>query len=115
MFSDEIVGPTVEVLAELAAGGQAVEFAIDTGRVAIPLSETGIEVSGIELSHDARTTYLRIYTANSSRVMSGITTCRRSPPGRAAIYVRISNDPTGRVADPSFTLVAAMFCLTSSP
>ncbi|GAA1347912.1 class I SAM-dependent methyltransferase [Arthrobacter roseus] len=51
MFSDGVLGPTVEVLAELAEGGPAVEFAIGTGRVAIPLSETGIEVSGIELSH----------------------------------------------------------------
>jgi hypothetical protein len=28
-----------------------VEFAIGTGRVAIPLSEAGIDVSGIEISH----------------------------------------------------------------
>lgn len=51
MFSDAVLAPTVGVLAELAVGGPAVEFAIGTGRVAIPLSETGIEVSGIELSH----------------------------------------------------------------
>ena len=51
MFSDEVLGPTVKVLTELAEGGRAVEFAIGTGRVAIPLAEAGIEVSGIELSH----------------------------------------------------------------
>lgn len=50
MFSAEILGPTVERLKELAAGGGAVEFAIGTGRVAIPLAEAGVEVSGIELS-----------------------------------------------------------------
>ncbi|MDQ4138122.1 MAG: class I SAM-dependent methyltransferase [Actinomycetota bacterium] len=50
-FSDDVLGPTVEVLIELAEGGRAVEFAIGTGRVAIPLSERGVDVSGIELSH----------------------------------------------------------------
>lgn len=51
MFSGEVLGPTVQVLTELAVGGRAVEFAIGTGRVAIPLSEAGIDVSGIEISH----------------------------------------------------------------
>jgi SAM-dependent methyltransferase len=51
MFSPEVLGPTVEVLSELAHGGSAVEFAIGTGRVAIPLSAAGVRVSGIELSH----------------------------------------------------------------
>ena len=51
MFSPEVLAPTVEVLSELAGDGPAVEFAIGTGRVAIPLSEAGIQVSGIELSH----------------------------------------------------------------
>ncbi|MBD1544583.1 class I SAM-dependent methyltransferase [Arthrobacter sp. IA7] len=51
MFSAEVLGPTVEVLSKLAGDGPAVEFAIGTGRVAIPLAETGVPVSGIELSH----------------------------------------------------------------
>ena len=51
MFSPEVLGPTVEVLSKLAGDGPAVEFAIGTGRVAIPLSEAGVQVSGIELSH----------------------------------------------------------------
>ena len=51
MFSPEVLGPTVEVLATLAGGGPAVEFAIGTGRVAIPLSDAGVRVSGVELSH----------------------------------------------------------------
>jgi len=50
-FSDEVLGPTVDLLAELAAAGRVVEFAIGTGRVAIPLAARGVEVSGIELSH----------------------------------------------------------------
>lgn len=51
MFSLGVLVPTVEVLASLAGDGPAVEFAIGTGRVAIPLSEAGVQVSGIELSH----------------------------------------------------------------
>lgn len=43
---------TVEFLASHALGGSALEFAIGTGRVAIPLSERGIRVDGIELSTD---------------------------------------------------------------
>jgi SAM-dependent methyltransferase len=51
MFSPEVLAPTVEVLSQLAGDGPAIEFAIGTGRVAIPLSEAGVQVSGIELSH----------------------------------------------------------------
>ncbi|MCE0540340.1 class I SAM-dependent methyltransferase [Kineosporia rhizophila] len=40
------------LLAELAHGGPALEFAIGTGRVALPLASRGVQVSGIELSAD---------------------------------------------------------------
>lgn len=50
MYAPEVLGPTVETLAELAADGRALEFAIGTGRVAIALREHGTEVAGIELS-----------------------------------------------------------------
>src|SRR5262249_59261652 len=50
MFAPEVLGPTVDRLAELAGDGRALEFAIGTGRVAVPLSERGIPVAGIELS-----------------------------------------------------------------
>lgn len=50
MFSPEVLGPTLDRLAELAAGGRVLEFAIGTGRVAVPLVERGIPVTGIELS-----------------------------------------------------------------
>lgn len=49
-FAPEVLGPTVDLLAELAGSGRAVEFAIGTGRVAIPLREADVEVAGIELS-----------------------------------------------------------------
>jgi SAM-dependent methyltransferase len=50
MFAPEVLGPTVDRLAELADGGRALEFAIGTGRVAIPLAGRGVPVTGIELS-----------------------------------------------------------------
>lgn len=50
MFSPNVLGPTVERLAELADGGAALEFAVGTGRVAVPLAERGVPVMGIELS-----------------------------------------------------------------
>jgi len=37
-------------LADLAKGGPALEFAIGTGRIALPLSDLGVQVDGIELS-----------------------------------------------------------------
>ncbi|GAB3081731.1 class I SAM-dependent methyltransferase [Intrasporangium mesophilum] len=50
MFAPEVLRPTVDRLAALAAGGAALELAIGTGRVAVPLAERGVPVSGIELS-----------------------------------------------------------------
>lgn len=50
MFAPEVLGPTVDRLAALAAGGRALELAIGTGRVAVPLAERGVPVAGIELS-----------------------------------------------------------------
>src|SRR5690606_41450958 len=50
MFAPEVLGPTVDRLAALAGEGPALEFAIGTGRVAIPLTERGVRVTGIELS-----------------------------------------------------------------
>jgi SAM-dependent methyltransferase len=50
MFAADLLGATVERLAELAGDGRALEFAIGTGRVAVPLAERGVSVSGIELS-----------------------------------------------------------------
>jgi SAM-dependent methyltransferase len=49
MFAPEVLGPTVERLRALADGGRALEMAIGTGRVAVPLAEAGVPVAGIEL------------------------------------------------------------------
>jgi SAM-dependent methyltransferase len=50
MFAAEVLTPAVQRLAELAGDGPALEFAIGTGRVAVPLAERGVPVTGIELS-----------------------------------------------------------------
>jgi SAM-dependent methyltransferase len=50
MFAPQVLDPAVERLAELAGDGRALEFAIGTGRVAVPLSQRGVSVAGIELS-----------------------------------------------------------------
>jgi SAM-dependent methyltransferase len=49
-FAPEVLDPTVDFLARLAGSGAALEFAIGTGRVAIPLASRGVPVTGIELS-----------------------------------------------------------------
>jgi SAM-dependent methyltransferase len=50
MFAPEVLDPAVDFLAALAGGGAALELAVGTGRVAIPLADRGVPVSGIELS-----------------------------------------------------------------
>ncbi|WP_217255095.1 class I SAM-dependent methyltransferase [Streptomyces sp. AC602_WCS936] len=50
MSSAAVLGPTLDLLTELAADGRALEFAIGTGRVGVPLRERGVPVVGIELS-----------------------------------------------------------------
>ncbi len=45
-----LIARTVDVLENLAAGGRALEFAIGTGRIALPLAARGVAVSGNELS-----------------------------------------------------------------
>ena len=50
MFEAAVLNPAVDVLAGLAGGGRALELAIGTGRVALPLTDRGVPVTGIELS-----------------------------------------------------------------
>ena len=48
MFAPEVVTPVVDLLAELAGEGAALELAIGTGRIALPLAARGVRVSGID-------------------------------------------------------------------
>jgi SAM-dependent methyltransferase len=50
MFEPDVLDPVVDRLAALAGGAAALELAIGTGRVAIPLHARGVPVAGIELS-----------------------------------------------------------------
>lgn len=50
MFAPATIQATVDFLAALAGEGRALELAIGTGRVGLPLSRRGVEVAGIELS-----------------------------------------------------------------
>jgi SAM-dependent methyltransferase len=49
-FEPEVVDPVVDLLAELAGTGRALELGVGTGRVALPLARRGVSVHGIELS-----------------------------------------------------------------
>jgi SAM-dependent methyltransferase len=89
MFAPEVLGPCVDVLASLAGEGAAVEFAVGTGRVALPLHERGVPVSGIELSPD----------------MAAVL---RGKPGAPAVPVTIGNMAETRVPG-RFALVYLVF------
>jgi SAM-dependent methyltransferase len=89
MFDPAVVEPTVDLLAELAAGGAALEFGIGTGRIALPLAERGVPVSGIDLS-----------AAMVARL--------RAKPGADRIPVEVGDFATARV-DGRFALVYLVF------
>jgi SAM-dependent methyltransferase len=50
LFEPTVLDPAVNFLAELAGPGAALELGIGTGRVALPLSQRGVRVHGIDLS-----------------------------------------------------------------
>jgi SAM-dependent methyltransferase len=50
MFAADVLEPEVDFLADLAGEGAALELGIGTGRVALPLGQRGVRVSGIDLS-----------------------------------------------------------------
>jgi SAM-dependent methyltransferase len=50
-FDPAVIATTVDFLVPLASGG-ALEFAIGTGRIALPLAQRGVRVAGIDLSAD---------------------------------------------------------------
>jgi SAM-dependent methyltransferase len=50
MFAPAAVDPAVDVLAGLVGDGRALELAIGTGRIALPLAARGVDVAGIDLS-----------------------------------------------------------------
>lgn len=88
-FRPQVLEPAVDFLCDLAGGGPALEFAIGTGRVALPLAARGVEVHGIELSE-----------AMVSRL--------RAKPGGEMVPVTLGDMATTRV-DGQFALVYLVF------
>jgi SAM-dependent methyltransferase len=89
MFDPAVVGPVVELLAALTEGGRALEFGIGTGRIALPLAERGVRVSGID---------------NSEAMVGRL----RAKPGGGDLDVTIGDFATTRV-DREFSLVYLVF------
>ena len=52
MFAPEVVEPAVDFLYQLTGPRPALEFAIGTGRIALPLMRAGVRVDGIEQSRE---------------------------------------------------------------
>jgi len=51
MSEPATLDPVIDFLAELAGNGRALELGIGTGRVALPLSQRGVPVHGIDMSN----------------------------------------------------------------
>jgi SAM-dependent methyltransferase len=75
MFAAALLASTTSFLAGLAGDGRALEFAIGTGRVAIPLHARGVEVCGIEYS-EAMVARLRHKTTEIPVVIGDMATAR---------------------------------------
>jgi SAM-dependent methyltransferase len=88
-FDPEVLRQTVDLLAELAGDGAALELAIGTGRVAVPLAARGVPVSGIDAS-------------------SAMIAQLRSKEGAHSIHSVIGDMATTRV-DGAFRLVYLVF------
>ena len=76
-----VLGPMTGLLAGLARGGPALEFAVGTGRVALALSARAIAVHGIELSRPMAERLLAKPGAGAVRVTIGDMTTTRVPGG----------------------------------
>ncbi len=89
MADPVVIGATVDFLAELAGTGRALELAIGTGRIGVPLSERGVPVSGIDLSPD-------------------MVEQLRAKPGADAIDVAVG-DMTSTTVDGTFRVVYLVY------
>lgn len=87
MFAAEVLGPTVDLLAELAGDGRALEFAIGTGRVAVPLAQRGVSVTGIELSKPMIEQLRSKVDEATIPVIAGDMATARAPGQYALVYL----------------------------
>ena len=88
MFAPDVLDPAVAFLAELAGDGSALELAIGTGRVAIPLAERGIPVTGVELA-EPMVDQLHRKMSEFSVVVGDMATCK--VPGEFALVYLVWN------------------------
>ncbi|UEJ83624.1 class I SAM-dependent methyltransferase [Brachybacterium halotolerans subsp. kimchii] len=110
MFAPDVLGPTVEALRDLVDGGRALEFAIGTGRVAIPLRESGVEVVGIELSEAMIARLREKAPTTDAKDTNGAKSAKdaRGAPGATGISV-VQGDMTTASAGEGFSLVYLVF------
>jgi SAM-dependent methyltransferase len=87
MFAAEVLEPTIRRLAELAGGGRALEFAIGTGRVAVPLAASGVPVTGIELSRPMVARLREKADETAIPVVLGDMATARAPGEYALVYL----------------------------
>lgn len=87
-FEPGVLDPMADVLAELAGGAAALEFAVGTGRVALPLRARGVPVHGIELSPHM-VARLRTKAADLPVTLGDMTTTR--VPGTFAVVYLVAN------------------------
>jgi len=87
MFAPEVVEPAVDLLARLAGPGRALELAVGTGRVAVPLSARGVRVAGIELSEPMVAQLRRKVDQDTVPVVVGDMATARVPGQFALVYL----------------------------
>jgi SAM-dependent methyltransferase len=87
MFAPEVLDPTVDRLVELAAGGRALELAIGTGRVGVPLTARGVPVTGIELSQPMVDQLRTKVDEDTLPVLVGDMTSVRAPGEFTLVYL----------------------------
>jgi SAM-dependent methyltransferase len=86
-FEPSVLGPVLDLLAGLARGGPALEFAAGTGRVALPLAARGVAVHGIELSPHMAEKLLAKPGAEAVPVTIGDMTTTRVPGSFRLVYL----------------------------
>lgn len=87
MFAPEVLGPTVELLADLAGEGRALELAVGTGRVGIALTRRGVPVVGIELSEPMAAQLRAKVDQDTLPVLIGDMATTRAPGEFTLVYL----------------------------
>ena len=87
MYAPEVLGPTVDFLERRAGRGPALEFAVGTGRVALPLSARGVRVAGIEKADPMARELGKKPGGGDVAVTAGNMTTTRAPGTFSLVYL----------------------------